>query len=192
LLRAAAGWSVRHHSFVSYCLYTIGFVVFTVSLQARPRCSAQHLTASLRTLHALTRFALCASRFLSCAQKKSYMYQFGQFAWTHMILLVILLQSSFFVANIMEGLIWFVLPSALVILNDIMARWHTHTRSMLRCATGTGPHAVALTQHVCVQAYIFGFFFGRTPLIKLSPKKTWEGACCRAPGRACRCCGAWR
>lgn len=26
-----------------------------------------------------------------------------------------------------------------------------------------------------VWAYIFGFFFGRTPLIKLSPKKTWEG-----------------
>lgn len=24
-------------------------------------------------------------------------------------------------------------------------------------------------------AYFFGFFFGRTPLIKLSPKKTWEG-----------------
>jgi len=24
-------------------------------------------------------------------------------------------------------------------------------------------------------AYIFGFFFGRTPLIQLSPKKTWEG-----------------
>jgi len=24
-------------------------------------------------------------------------------------------------------------------------------------------------------AYIFGFFFGKTPLIKLSPKKTWEG-----------------
>lgn len=26
-----------------------------------------------------------------------------------------------------------------------------------------------------VWAYVFGFFFGRTPLIKLSPKKTWEG-----------------
>ncbi|XP_014676140.1 PREDICTED: phosphatidate cytidylyltransferase 1-like [Priapulus caudatus] len=24
-------------------------------------------------------------------------------------------------------------------------------------------------------AYMFGFFFGKTPLIKLSPKKTWEG-----------------
>lgn len=26
-----------------------------------------------------------------------------------------------------------------------------------------------------VMAYVFGFFFGRTSLIKLSPKKTWEG-----------------
>ena len=102
-------WSVRHHAFVSYGLYTLGFVLFVVSLN-----------------------------------KKSYFYQFAQFAWTHMIILVILMQSSFFVANIMEGLIWFVLPSSLVIINDIMA-------------------------------YCFGFFFGRTPLIKLSPKKTWEG-----------------
>jgi len=26
-----------------------------------------------------------------------------------------------------------------------------------------------------IMAYMFGFFLGRTPLIKLSPKKTWEG-----------------
>lgn len=26
-----------------------------------------------------------------------------------------------------------------------------------------------------IWAYLFGFFFGRTPLIKVSPKKTWEG-----------------
>lgn len=26
-----------------------------------------------------------------------------------------------------------------------------------------------------IMAYFFGFFFGRTPLIKISPKKTWEG-----------------
>jgi len=26
-----------------------------------------------------------------------------------------------------------------------------------------------------IMAYLFGFFFGRTRLIKLSPKKTWEG-----------------
>lgn len=34
--------------------------------------------------------------------------------------------------------------------------------------------------HMCVIvndifAYLFGFFMGKTPLIKLSPKKTWEG-----------------
>ena len=26
-----------------------------------------------------------------------------------------------------------------------------------------------------IMAYMFGFFFGKTPLIRLSPKKTWEG-----------------
>lgn len=26
-----------------------------------------------------------------------------------------------------------------------------------------------------IMSYVFGFFFGKTPLIKLSPKKTWEG-----------------
>lgn len=26
-----------------------------------------------------------------------------------------------------------------------------------------------------IMAYLFGFFFGKTPLIQLSPKKTWEG-----------------
>jgi hypothetical protein len=118
---------VRHHSFVSYVLYTIGFVGFTCSLEARARPAAR--SALARALRSISEHSLAA---LDCrcsdavaslpTQKKSYMYQFGQFAWTHMILLVILLQSSFFVANIMEGLIWFVLPSSLVILNDIMAR----------------------------------------------------------------------
>jgi len=36
---------------------------------------------------------------------------------------------------------------------------------------------VPVTMIICndVMAYMFGFFFGKTPLIKLSPKKTWEG-----------------
>jgi phosphatidate cytidylyltransferase len=48
------------------------------------------------------------------------------------------------VSNVFEGMIWFLLPAFLVVINDIAA-------------------------------YLAGFFFGRTPLIKLSPKKTWEG-----------------
>lgn len=43
-----------------------------------------------------------------------------------------------------EGLIWFIMPIMMVVINDVMA-------------------------------YMFGFSFGKTPLIQLSPKKTWEG-----------------
>ncbi|KAK9127010.1 hypothetical protein Scep_015856 [Stephania cephalantha] len=82
--------------------------------------------------------------FILTLKKKMYKYQFGQYAWTHMILFVVFTQTSFTVANIFEGIFWFLLPASLIVINDIAA-------------------------------YIFGFFFGRTPLIKLSPKKTWEG-----------------
>ncbi|KAH9615460.1 hypothetical protein KSS87_021375 [Heliosperma pusillum] len=82
--------------------------------------------------------------FILSLKKKMYKYQFGQYAWTHMILIVVFTQSSFTVANIFEGMFWFLLPASLIVINDIAA-------------------------------YLFGFFFGRTPLIKLSPKKTWEG-----------------
>ena len=44
--------------------------------------------------------------------------------------------------NMFEGLIWFIIPILMVVINDVMA-------------------------------YMFGFFFGKTPLIQLSPKKTW-------------------
>uniref|UniRef100_A0A2N9ISJ1 Phosphatidate cytidylyltransferase n=1 Tax=Fagus sylvatica TaxID=28930 RepID=A0A2N9ISJ1_FAGSY len=82
--------------------------------------------------------------FILTLKKKMYKYQFGQYAWTHMILIVVFTQSSFTVANIFEGIFWFLLPATLIVINDMAA-------------------------------YFFGFFFGRTPLIKLSPKKTWEG-----------------
>ncbi|KAJ6795353.1 phosphatidate cytidylyltransferase [Iris pallida] len=82
--------------------------------------------------------------FILTLKKKMYKYQFSQYAWTHMILLMVFAQSSFTVANIFEGIFWFLLPASLIVIND-------------------------------VAAYFFGFFFGRTPLIKLSPKKTWEG-----------------
>ncbi|KAJ8531483.1 hypothetical protein K7X08_026917 [Anisodus acutangulus] len=82
--------------------------------------------------------------FILTLKKKMYKYQFSQYAWTHMILIVVFTQSAFTVANIFEGIFWFLLPASLIVINDIAA-------------------------------YFFGFFFGRTPLIKLSPKKTWEG-----------------
>lgn len=82
--------------------------------------------------------------FILSLKKGQYRAQFGQYGWCHMILFVVFLQSSCFVASIFQGIIWFLLPASLIIINDIAA-------------------------------YLFGFFFGRTPLIQLSPKKTWEG-----------------
>ena len=61
-----------------------------------------------------------------------------------MALYLIVVQAHFVMNNIFEGMIWFFLPAALVITNDIFA-------------------------------YICGMAFGRTQLIKLSPKKTVEG-----------------
>lgn len=61
-----------------------------------------------------------------------------------MALYLIVVQAHFIMNNVFEGMIWFFLPAALVITNDIFA-------------------------------YICGILFGRTQLIKLSPKKTVEG-----------------
>ena len=82
--------------------------------------------------------------FVMNLKKGHYKFQFLQFFWTHMTLLVVVFQSHFIINNILEGMFWFFFPVSLVICNDVFA-------------------------------YIFGFFFGKTRLIALSPKKTWEG-----------------
>ena len=100
---------VMYHRFISFSLYTAGFVAFVVTLK-----------------------------------KTYYLKQFTLFGYTHLALLLIVTQSNLMIQNVFEGMIWFLLPVSLIICNDIMA-------------------------------YMFGFFYGKTQLIKLSPKKTWEG-----------------
>ncbi len=82
--------------------------------------------------------------FVLSLVKRYYMRQFSLFAWTHVALLIVVTQSYLIIQNLFEGLIWYILPIMMIVMNDVMA-------------------------------YMFGFFMGRTPLIKLSPKKTWEG-----------------
>nr|ACO15578.1 Phosphatidate cytidylyltransferase, photoreceptor-specific [Caligus clemensi] len=82
--------------------------------------------------------------FVLSLVKQYYMKQFSLFAWTHVALLIVVTQSYLIIQNMFEGLIWFIMPILMVVINDVMA-------------------------------YMFGFFLGRTPLIQLSPKKTWEG-----------------
>ncbi|XP_071527447.1 phosphatidate cytidylyltransferase, photoreceptor-specific [Panulirus ornatus] len=82
--------------------------------------------------------------FVLSLKKKYYMRQFSLFAWTHVALLIVVTQSYLIIINIFHGMIWFIVPVSMIVINDVMA-------------------------------YMFGFFFGKTPLIQLSPKKTWEG-----------------
>ncbi|KAK2715656.1 hypothetical protein QYM36_010285 [Artemia franciscana] len=82
--------------------------------------------------------------FVLSLEKKFYLRLFSMLSLTHFALLIIILQSIFLIQNIFEGMIWFIVPVSIIIINDICA-------------------------------YLIGFFLGRTPLIKLSPKKTWEG-----------------
>ena len=97
----------------------------------------------LRTYHSFLSYSaymvgiLC---FILTLQKGLYKYQFKQFAWTHLAIVVIIFQSSLFLDNLMTGIYWVIFPASLVVGND--------------CA-----------------AYVCGFFYGATPLIKLSPKK---------------------
>ena len=102
--------------------------------------------------------------FVLSLQKGMYLYQFGQYAWTHMILMIVFVPSSFLISNIFQGIIWFLLPCSLIIINDMTAY------------LGGGFNAYEEFAKVCCDNVIrIGFCFGRTPLIKLSPKKTWEG-----------------
>ncbi|KAK2431750.1 phosphatidate cytidylyltransferase [Trifolium repens] len=133
---------------------------FTAMLYVYGRILSQHLVNTVtsekifyRLVSNLIKYQMVICYFLYIAgfvwfilslKKRYYKYQFGQYAWTHMILIIVFTQSAFTVANIFQGIFWFLFPASLIAMND-------------------------------VAAYFFGFFFGKTPLIKLSPKKTWEG-----------------
>lgn len=109
--------------------------------------------------------------FVLSLVKKYYMKQFSLFAWTHVALLIVVTQSYLIIQNIFEGLYF-------VKLNRFFYLWKfTNFILTFNAATGLIWFIVPVSMIVCndVMAYLFGFFFGRTPLIKLSPKKTWEG-----------------
>ncbi|KAJ3159296.1 hypothetical protein HDU86_001899 [Geranomyces michiganensis] len=132
-----------------YFLFTTNYFLYGETLIERfkPYVFVDAFLMPLATHHRFISFCLyCLGLvlFVMNLKKGQYKFQFSQFGWTHMVLLIVVCQSHFIINNIFEGLIWFLLPACLVIWNDIAA-------------------------------YVFGFFFGRTPLIALSPKKTWEG-----------------
>lgn len=59
--------------------------------------------------------------FVWTLKKGYYKFQFAQLCITHMTLLLVVFQSHLVIDNILNGIIWFVLPCSLVIVNDIFA-----------------------------------------------------------------------
>ncbi|WFD26878.1 phosphatidate cytidylyltransferase [Malassezia nana] len=59
--------------------------------------------------------------FVSNLKRRNLKHQFALFCWVHMSLMLIVMSSHFIVDNILEGIVWFWLPSSLVICNDIFA-----------------------------------------------------------------------
>ena len=59
--------------------------------------------------------------FVLNLKRGHYKFQFLQFFWTHMTLLLVIAQSHFIISSILEGLVWFLVPVSLVICNDICA-----------------------------------------------------------------------
>jgi phosphatidate cytidylyltransferase len=59
--------------------------------------------------------------FVASLQKGQYRFQFSQFSFTHMTLILVVGQAHFIINNLLEGMFWFFIPAALVISNDIFA-----------------------------------------------------------------------
>lgn len=108
--------------------------------------------------------------FVLSLVKKYYMKQFSLFAWTHVALLIVVTQSYLIIQNIFEGLIWYVYYLSKLLLYHVYVLILLFMSIIFRFIV-----PVSMIVINDVMAYMFGFFFGRTPLIKLSPKKTWEG-----------------
>ncbi|KAG8902460.1 hypothetical protein FRB99_004460 [Tulasnella sp. 403] len=88
--------------------------------------------------------------FVGSLDRQFLKQQFGLFGWVHMSLLVIVVSSHFIVNNILEGMIWFWVPAALVICNDIFAYiWgKTFGRTQL----------IALSPKKTVEGFVGAFF----------------------------------
>ena len=59
--------------------------------------------------------------FVLSLKRGMYRYQFRQFTWMVMTLIFIVLQGSLQVANMLRGMIWFLVPIYCVVSNDIWA-----------------------------------------------------------------------
>lgn len=109
--------------------------------------------AALVDVHAMVSLLLYSSVFIASVlalrpPQECYLYQMQRICFTIVSLLMIFGQMQNVMDLIYKGLIWYFVPSSIVVTNDIMAYF-----------TGVG----------------IGRKFIDRPLLALSPNKTWEG-----------------
>lgn len=89
--------------------------------------------------------------FVISLRKNHYSEQFAYFGRTLVALVVVVVQSHFMILNVTQGLIWFILPCALIIVNDSFAYF---------CGRAFGKHSLTpLSPKKTWEGYIGGGFF---------------------------------
>ena len=125
-----------------------GASVAALAAQMGPLAPAAALPPAQGALLAYCLYALAVAGFVLSLRPAHYGYQFALLAWGQATLALVVVPGFAHIRNLEKGLVWFLLPASFVICNDIMAM-------------------------VC-GSFLPG---GRTPLISVSPAKTWEGFC---------------
>ena len=113
----------------------------------------------------------------------NYVFVCAQFGWTHVTLLLVVITSHCIIANIFHGLIWcesFAACAFALAASECECEFECGGALQVRSMTIGVPVGRIVVPSLLIIgndifAYLFGFFFGRHPLIQLSPKKTWEG-----------------
>lgn len=144
------GFRTLHWFFLFASFFFVYGSMMKQTLEKNPKLNPA-LTELLQKYHLAISFVLYIigfTGFILTLRSGSLKYQFKQLTWTLMTLLLVVLQSHLIINNIFQGLIWFLLPSSLIICNDITAY---------------------------LSGFFFGKKFFKQPLTSLSPNKTWEG-----------------
>ncbi|MCO5546999.1 hypothetical protein L7F22_000439 [Adiantum nelumboides] len=102
--------SLNWYFFFTAMWYVYGYLMSKHLMSAIAKYkSLTILFSGIIKYHTLTCYLLYLGGFawfILTLQEGRYLYQFRQFAWTHMILFFVLIQSAFSVANVFEGIIW--------------------------------------------------------------------------------------
>jgi phosphatidate cytidylyltransferase len=104
--------------------------------------------------HRQIAFCVYAAVFVATVlvfKKGEYRYQMNQLAWTLLTIIMVVAQMQSVILNAFRGLIWFVVPTMLVVINDSMAYF---------AGFSMGKKIIDHEKY---------------PFLKLSPNKTWEG-----------------